>query len=109
MTLDEYQVAAKKTAQYPTIGSSYIYPTLGLAGETGEVVETIKKLERNDGGVVSANTKEKLTKELGDVLWYVSQIATEFGLSLSEIAVENISKLEDRKARGVLHSSGDNR
>lgn len=53
--------------------------------------------------------KEEIKQELGDVLWYVSELATEFGLSLDEIAEYNISKLQDRKERNILTGSGDKR
>lgn len=109
MTFDDYQEGTKKTALYPVIGERYVYPTLGLAGEAGEVAETVKKIFRDSNGEVSEEKREELKKELGDVLWYVSQVATEFNLSLSEIVRTNLEKLADRAARGVIHGSGSNR
>lgn len=94
---------------YPEIGKNFIYPTLGLAGESGEVAEKIKKVIRDKNGVADEETKEMIKKELGDVLWYVAQLATELGLSLDEIAENNITKLASRLERGVLQGSGDNR
>ncbi|MBU1132260.1 nucleoside triphosphate pyrophosphohydrolase family protein [Patescibacteria group bacterium] len=109
MTFDEYQKQSRKTAIYPELGRNIVYPTLGLAGEAGEVAEKVKKIFRDDEGKVSEEKKRELKKELGDVLWYVAQLATELELSLDEIANSNIEKLQSRMARGHLHGSGDNR
>lgn len=109
MTFAKYQEETAKTALYPKLMHGSVYPALGLAGEAGEVAEKIKKLVRDDNGQVTDEKKADIEKELGDVLWYVSQIASEFDLSLSTIASSNISKLRDRKKRGKLKGSGDNR
>ncbi len=85
------------------------YPALGLAGEAGEVAEHAKKAIRDDAGVVSEERREAMAKELGDVLWYVSQLASELGLELDEIAPANLEKLLSRQRRGVLSGSGDER
>jgi NTP pyrophosphatase (non-canonical NTP hydrolase) len=73
------------------------------------VAEKIKKMVRDDGGVLSDERREALSKELGDVLWYLAQLATEAGLDLDEIAEANLAKLLSRKDRGVLTGSGDER
>ena len=109
MDFDEYQKESKKTAIYPKIRASFIYPTLGLADEAGEVVGKIKKVMRDDAGVVSEEKLSDIKKELGDVLWYLSQIASELNLNLSDVAKANLEKLLSRKERGVLQGSGDNR
>ena len=109
MEFKEYQKLSRETALYPNRDNNFIYPTLGLAGEAGEVAEKIKKVLRDKNGIIDQTTKEEIEKELGDVLWYVSQIATEIGLSLDEIADKNITKLFSRKKRNVLHGNGDNR
>ena len=109
MNFNEYQEKSRKTAIYPEQGKNFIYPTLGLTGEAGEVSEKVKKILRDDGGIISKEKKMELKKELGDVLWYVSQIATEIGLSLNDIAEFNIEKLSSRKKRGKIQGSGDNR
>lgn len=88
---------------------NYVYPTLGLVGESGEIAEKIKKVLRDNGGVVDEKAKTEIAKELGDVLWYVSQLSTEIGLSLEDIVASNIDKLASRKERGVIHGDGDNR
>lgn len=109
MNFREYQQQALETALYPQRGANFIYPTLGLAGEAGEVAEKVKKILRDKGGVVDAETRAALQKELGDVLWYVATLAAEFGLDLDDIAAENIRKLRSRKERGKLSGSGDER
>ncbi len=109
MNFNEYQSEARKTAVYPNIGNNFYYPTLGLAGESGEVVGKISKIMRDDNGTVTDESKLKLEKELGDVLWYVAQLATELNLSLDEIATNNIRKLQSRKERNQIHGNGDNR
>lgn len=109
MDFKEYQEKSKKTALYPNVGDNFIYPTLGLSGEAGEVAEKIKKVIRDKNGIIDEETKELIKKELGDVLWYVSQLATELSLSLDDVAEKNIKKLASRMERGKLHGDGDNR
>ena len=107
--LDSYSTAALSVAYYPDRGSNLYYPALGLGGETGEVLEKIKKLLRDKQGVVTDEFREALKKELGDVLWYMSALCEEAGIRLGDVAVGNIEKLLDRRDRGVLGGSGDNR
>jgi NTP pyrophosphatase (non-canonical NTP hydrolase) len=109
MLISEYQELSRRTATYPGAGDNIVYPTLGLAGEAGEVAEKVKKLLRDDGGVMSDDRREALAGELGDVLWYVAQVATEARLDLEEIAQGNLDKLLSRQQRGVLSGSGDSR
>jgi NTP pyrophosphatase (non-canonical NTP hydrolase) len=109
MLISEYQELSRRTATYPDAGDNIVYPTLGLAGEAGEVSEKVKKLLRDDGGVMSDERRQALAGELGDVLWYVAQVATEAGLDLQEVAQSNLDKLLSRQQRGVLSGSGDSR
>ena len=109
MTFDDYQKEARKFAIYPDIGASIFYPTLGLCGETGEVAEKVKKIFRDEKGIISPERVLQLKKELGDVLWYISNLASELGLSLKDIASGNIQKLQKRKDEGKIKGSGDNR
>ena len=102
--LDAYQTAAVTFAVYPK-DKAILYPTLGLVGEAGEVAEKVKKSIR-DGHELD---RKEVAKELGDVLWYIAALARDLDLSLNEIADMNIRKLLDRKARGVVSGSGDNR
>ena len=108
MTFNEYQELAETTAVYPT-SYTLIYPALGLAGETGEVVEKVKKLVRDSNMIADEKFAEGIKKELGDVLWYVAILARDCGLKLDDIAQANYEKLKDRKERNMIHGSGDNR
>jgi NTP pyrophosphatase (non-canonical NTP hydrolase) len=106
--LSHYQELSRRTAEYPR--SAWLaYPALGLAGEAGEVAEHAKKAIRDDGGEVSEERRAAIAKELGDVLWYVAQLASELGLELEQIAQGNLEKLLSRQRRGVLSGSGDER
>lgn len=109
MTLSDYQQNSKKTAIYPNVGSNFVYPTLGLAGEAGEVADKIKKILRDKAGQINDADRQEIGKELGDVLWYVAQMATELNLSLDEVAQNNLTKLLSRLERNVLGGNGDNR
>lgn len=109
MDFKEYQEKAKATAGYPEIGHPVVYPALGLAGEAGEVVEKVKKLFRDDNAELTLERKEALTKELGDALWYLSQIATELGIAFEDVAAGNIEKLASRADRSVISGDGDDR
>ncbi len=109
MDLNEYQKLAKETAVYP-LDNEIIYPVLGLAGEAGEVAEKVKKVIRDDGGDFSnPHHKHEIVKELGDVLWYLSAIASDLGVPMNVVAETNINKLRSRKERKRLQGNGDNR
>ncbi|HPD19899.1 MAG TPA: nucleoside triphosphate pyrophosphohydrolase family protein [Candidatus Pacearchaeota archaeon] len=109
MTFEEYQKQARTTAIYPNLGDNFIYPTLGLAGEAGEVAEKIKKVLRDSEGKITEEKKIELNKELGDVLWYLANLSAELGFSLEEVAFNNLEKLKSRQERNQLHGNGDNR
>jgi NTP pyrophosphatase (non-canonical NTP hydrolase) len=109
MDFNFYQKKSRKTAIYPKIGKNFVYPTLGLAGESGEVAEKIKKILRDHGGKMNKEHKQEISKELGDVLWYVAQIASELKLDLSKVAENNLEKLFSRYERNKIKGSGDNR
>ena len=109
MKLNDYQRESRKTALYPEVGRNAIYPTLGLVGEAGEVADKVKKVIRDKNGVFDKDIKESIKLELGDVLWYISQLSSELGYELEEIAVANLNKLKSRESRGKIQGSGDNR
>ncbi len=109
MDFNEYQKEAFKTALYPERGKDVAYPTLGLVGEAGEVAEKVKKMYRDDAGEITDKKREDMKKELGDVLWYMSELAYYFGFTLEDIAELNIKKLHSRLERGKIGGSGDNR
>ena len=104
MDFDTYQKGTSDTAIYPK-ERAMEYLGLGLASEAGEIASMVKKVIR-DGGELD---KQALVKELGDILWYAARVASEMGVPLSSVAETNYKKLMDRKQRGVLGGSGDNR
>lgn len=108
MTLFEYQEQAVKTAVYGN-GKEIIYPALGLANESGEVLGKIKKVLRDKNGDFDDESRKAIAAEIGDVLWYCAALARDIGYNLEGIAVGNIVKLKDRQERGVIQGSGDNR
>jgi NTP pyrophosphatase (non-canonical NTP hydrolase) len=111
-TMNEYQADAATTAIYKW---KVIYPALGLANEAGEVLGKLKKLIRDNDVRFDGNSKitdqqrADLGAELGDVLWYISNLSRDLGLTLNDIAVMNLEKLQSRQERGTLGGSGDNR
>lgn len=98
MDLDEYQKRAATTAQYVKDDPQFIlmYLSMGLAGEVGETIEKVKKVVRNNGGTMTDETRDSIARELGDVLWYLSQVAKELGVPLSQVGQWNLEKLADR-------------
>ncbi len=111
MDFNEYEEKAKSTATYDGKNAEYVlmYLTIGIAGESGEIAEKVKKIMRNHDGVITDEQREALKHEVGDVLWYLSQFSRALGFSFADAAEANLKKLEDRRARGVIKSSGDNR
>ncbi|NCC51571.1 MAG: hypothetical protein EOM20_10180 [Spartobacteria bacterium] len=110
MEFKAYQQGAMKTAVYPGKGEgNWTYPALGLAGETGEICEKLKKAIRDDGGKVNEARLAAIAKELGDVMWYIAALSTELGLDMDAIASANLEKLAARQQNNRLHGDGDNR
>lgn len=110
MTFDEYQADAPQTAVHHSDEQmDKTIWVLGIAGEAGEVVEKWKKIVAYRGGKITADDTKELSKELGDVLWYLTLFADSLGLSLNDIAEQNLAKLADRKNRDVIKGAGDNR
>ena len=108
MEFSEYQKRAKETATYPE-RHRLVYPVIGLGGEAGEVLNKLQKLMRDKGMELTEEDRRGLALELGDVLWYVSAVASDLGFDLEEVASLNIAKLKSRMDRGVVGGSGDNR
>jgi|TARA_R110000868_G_scaffold30607_4_gene113046 NTP pyrophosphatase (non-canonical NTP hydrolase) len=108
MEFKDYQDKAVETAIYGA-GNNIIYPALGLANEAGEVLGKIKKVLRDNEGKFTTDRCVAIGDEIGDVLWYIAALTRDLGLSLEDIANNNIQKLLDRRARNVIQGSGDNR
>lgn len=112
LTLDEYQALTAATAVYPDAetGSMLALAYVGLGlGEVGEIQGKIKKILRDDQGRVSNEKRIQIASEVGDALWYLARLAKELGFTFEEVAYMNLEKLADRKSRGVLTGSGDER
>lgn len=120
MDFDEYQQRANatdlereslgrvmQTHNLNTVG--FLDKALGLAGESGEVVDKIKKILRDQAGNFTEENRREIEKELGDVLWYVANTALYLGMPLSEVAQMNLDKLASRAARELIHGEGDER
>ena len=105
----DYQRESRKTWNVIAVDHPIVYPTLGLANEAGEVAGKIKKIFRDHSGRITHEDREALKQELGDVLWYLTQICAELGLTLEQVAEANIEKLFSRLERNQIQGSGDNR
>lgn len=135
-TLEHYQTIATRSAFYPgqntVLGLTYC--ALKLNGEAGELAEHVGKAMRDDdlmsvniyesdvegvdtvvdlnllpGTGLTPERRKLIIKEVGDILWYLSAICNELGITLQEAAIENLEKLCDRTERGKLSGSGDER
>jgi NTP pyrophosphatase (non-canonical NTP hydrolase) len=112
MTFDDYQKEALKTDDsvgHDLVSAEFMAIALGLMSEAGEFGEKLKKIYWHKKGVWTEEDKTELAKELGDVLWYTSSLAGHVGLSLEEIAKQNLEKIKSRVDRGVHQGFGDNR
>lgn len=112
MTLDDYQLQAVRTEQRPKQEhTSELLPLLGLASETGELLNEYKKYLRD--GSAHKRFRDRLKEELGDLLWYLADAAAKFELRLSEVAAANLTKVRerwgDRGTDGQLTLYGDAR
>ena len=104
-----YQEQSRKTYSDIEVNDPIVYPTLGLVNEAGEVAGKIKKIFRDRGGEITDADREALKHELGDVLWYLTQICTNLDLTLEEVAEANLDKLFSRLERGQIQGDGDHR
>jgi NTP pyrophosphatase (non-canonical NTP hydrolase) len=103
---NKYQKETNKTAIYP-MEIALEYLTLGLVGEAGEIANKVKKVLRDDKGIITLDRKQQIFDELGDVLWYVAQLCEELDFDLEDVMEANIQKLLSRQERGKLQGEGD--
>lgn len=108
---DLYSVKARETAIYPGRGKllGLLYTSIGLGGESGELLNKVKKILRDDNGTISEERKQAIADELGDCLWYIAMICDELELRMAKVANDNVTKLANRKFLGKISGSGDNR
>lgn len=106
MELNKYQELSSRTVKKDnTFDELVCEMCLGLAGETGETIDVVKKHLFHKHGL----DVEDLAKELGDILWYLSQLSLLFGISLEYVATKNIDKLTKRYPNGFDSNSSINR
>lgn len=108
MQMDEYQAKSQSTAIYPP-QFAVIYPAMGLAGEVGETLNNLKKVIRDGDADFSKMPRAKIIGEIGDCLWYLTQLCTDLGLDLGFVAQANLEKLKARSQKGNLGGNGDER
>ena len=82
---------------------------LGLGDEAGETLAIFKKWIRDDNADFTKLDKKSITKELGDILWYIAVVAHDLDIPLDDVATVNLEKLRSRKERGKISGSGDER
>ncbi len=109
LTFQDYSKRARATAVYPNKGDNIEYPTLGICAEAGELANKVKKIQRDHDGKIPYDFRGAMLTEAGDALWYLDAICHELGFQLSDVAMANLSKLDDRAGRGVLKGNGDDR
>lgn len=109
MDMNDYQLKALRTASPKDKKDEVYHLILGLCGEAGEIAEKAKKIVRDNQADFAQLDLDDLTKELGDVLWYIAVLADHFDIKLDDVATKNIAKLADRQKRDLIKGSGDNR
>lgn len=93
----------------PKVSPGVWYCALGLNGEAGEVADQVKRFQRDDGGELTPERREKILKEAGDVLWYLTALSAQLGSSLEEVMALNTAKLTARQAKGSIQGEGSDR
>ena len=94
--MENYQAFQKSTEVKNNFDLKYM--AIGLGGEVGEVLNEIKKLERDDNNILTDSRKKKIILELGDIIWYLTGICNRIGCDLDEVISENINKLSVQKS-----------
>jgi len=108
---DEYQELALRTASEESLEDERTMlnaAALGLNGEAGEIADHVKKVLFH-GHPLDDDTREKLAKEIGDILWYCALGAKGIGLGLGDIATMNVEKLRKRYPEGFSTDRSINR
>lgn len=111
ISFEAFQRLALENAIYPRHQNDLdsVYPALGLTEEAGEVSGEVKKMIRDDGGVMTNDRRERIAEELGDVLWYIAAICRDVGVPMEDVAFGQLAKLKRRKAEGKIKGSGRDR
>jgi len=113
MNFREYQIKARTsdvgTSAQDNIKPGWLYYVLGIAGESGEFAEKVKKLFRDKYGVIDQEFKDAVIKEIGDILWYQARLLDHLDINFDDVAINNIEKLSRRMKNGTIHGDGDDR
>jgi len=113
MELREYQMSTRitdrGTGPEHGISPAWLYYVLGIGGETGELIEKVKKHFRDDYGQMTPKRMDEIIKEAGDIMWYLARLMDTLGIDFDEVAEENLKKLLDRKERNKIKGEGDDR
>lgn len=109
VSIDWKKMSLEDMKDWMGITNNIYFPALGLCGEVGEFCNKLKKVMRDSNGEVDSRFLKVASKELGDILWYLSELTSVLGLDLDDIAKQNIDKIQSRKDRGTLAGQGDNR
>jgi NTP pyrophosphatase (non-canonical NTP hydrolase) len=104
----DYTNFTRETAIYPKC-RELEYVTLGLVGESGEIANKVKKVIRDDGGIITNEKIEDLKCEVGDVCWYIARLCDHLGTTIDEVLTNNVKKLSKRCIDSKITGSGDNR
>jgi len=118
VNIADYQEKSRETWTTIDRMTDELHALIGLSGEVGELHEKIKKLHRDiyptcntlgDMSISLKSVKSSISKELGDIAYYLCRVADRYDINMADVLFQNIEKIRDRKNRGVLSGSGDNR
>jgi NTP pyrophosphatase (non-canonical NTP hydrolase) len=98
MDIQEYTEHVKRLSFYPNVGNNFVYPALALGGEAGEVQNVLKKVLRDQDGVLLNENRRNVVDELGDVFFYAFALAAEMGVTVEQVLQHNVDKLNKRQA-----------
>lgn len=104
LTLNEYQKQAARTRN-PKVKEPILEGLMGLNGEAGEALEVLKKAMFQGHEI----DFDKIAEEIGDCLWYLSEVADAIGVPLEIIAMDNLNKLKNRYPDGYSDEKSVNR
>jgi NTP pyrophosphatase (non-canonical NTP hydrolase) len=109
MDFNEYQELTARTENHTDLNEALKEYAFGIAGESGEVIDDIKKIVYHGHNPENFLVKEHIAQELGDLLWYLARIAAKFNVNLEDIAIGNIAKIRVRYPEGFSTERSVNR
>lgn len=105
LELWNYVQFCRSTAIYPNIGNNWQYALIGLTGELGELANKLKKIIRDDKGIITETKRQECLDELGDLFWYLIMLCDEMKINPSEVLENNMTKLTERQVNNALHDN----